>query len=379
MNAGKGLALFACMLLACGGGGGDGDVAPAPPLFETDLIIPENSIPCVDDDGNETTQCNHHGSTITVLPDGTVMAAWFTGDGEYSPDSRLVWSVRSPGPDGTWSDWKVLFDEPDVPEGNPVLHYDPVSGELWLFYVRVVGANWNFSQIMLIRSDDLGETWSEPATLRTKTGWMTRNHPIRLSDEEILLPCYDETFFVPTYLFSRDDFTEAWEEVQPPDEVFFASMGQIQPTVIERTDGSLFALLRNGNLDPVGHALEATSLDAGRTWTLPQGSAIPNPGAAMEMTRLPSGAVMAVFNNSKENRWPLSVALSDDEGETWPFVADIVDSCGGGSGCPYPSIAVDPTDGSAWISYTHGRRTIGWVHLNEAWVRAQSGTLATAD
>jgi predicted neuraminidase len=95
----------------------------------------------------------------------------------------------------------------------------------------------------------------------------------------------------------------------------------------------------------------------------------------MDMTRLASGAVMAVFDNSPNSRVPLAVALSDDDGRTWSAVANVVTVCGDGE-CSYPSLAADPTDGSAWITYTHARQTIGWVHVSEAWVRQKGDVFA---
>jgi len=349
------------------------DLPTLPPLFETGLVIPPDSIPCTAADGTPTNACNHHGSSVAVMPDGTVLAAWYTGLGEYSKDSRIVGSRKAPGQ--PWTGWTVLFDEPNVPEGNPVIWVDDTTGQLWLFYIRVVGSSWNDGQVMMIRSADGGLAWSQPATLRADLQWMTRNHPLRLSDGEVLLPCYNETLFTPSWLASRDGFTSKWDEITPPDATLVYYLGQIQPSVIERPDGSLFAEMRNGNVSFKGHAIEVTSTDQGRTWSEPVASPIPNPGGAMDMTRLPSGAVMAVFDNSPTDRIPLAVALSDDNGQSWSAVANVVTGCDGGE-CSYPSLAADPTDGSAWITYTYARHTIGWAHVSEAWIRQKGDHFA---
>jgi predicted neuraminidase len=51
-------------------------------------------------------------------------------------------------------------------------------------------------------------------------------------------------------------------------------------------------------------------------------------------------------------------------------VADVRDDCPSPGACSYgyPSIAQDPTDDTLWISYTHNRQTIGWVHVSERWI-----------
>ncbi len=350
------------------------ELPPAGPVFEKGLVLPLDSIPCTAKDGLPTNACNHHGSSVAVQADGTVLVAWYTGLGEYSMDSRIVWARKAPGEEA-FGEWSVLYDEQTVPEGNPVLHVDDRTGDLWLFYVKVDGTSWNDGLIRLIRSTDGGAHWSPPQTLRSERNWMTRNHPIRLPSGEMLLPCYNETFYVPTFLISQDDFQSRWEEVSPPEETLLLYLGQIQPTVILRDDDSLFALMRNSDGPHPGHAIQSISTDDGRTWTEGAANPLPNPGAAMEMVRMPSGAVMATFNNHPEARLPLAVALSDDQGATWSAVANVVEACESGE-CSYPSIAVDPTDGTAWVTYTHARRSIGWVHVSEAWVRAKGDALA---
>ena len=130
------------------------DVPPAPPLFERGQVIPPNSLPCLEADGTETLSCNHLGSVVSVEADGTVLLVWYHGKHEKSKDSRIVWSRRPPG--GVFGPVEVLFDAPDLAEGNPAIwvHED---GTLYLFFVTVLGESWNDAEIRLIRSEDRGE------------------------------------------------------------------------------------------------------------------------------------------------------------------------------------------------------------------------------
>jgi len=347
------------------------------PLNEHGLIVPLDAIPCLDWDTGEVLQtgCNHHGSSVWVEADGTVRVAWYHGKGEKSKDSRVLWAAKPPGRD--WQPWSVLYDDPGRAEGNPVLWRSEKTGELVLFFVTLYGDTWDDGKIRAIRSPDGGATWSAPVTIRETLGWMTRNKPLRLTTGELLLPTYDEALYVPSFLISADDFVADWLEVPFAGADLVAHPHQIQPTVIERDDGSPFALLRNTNPVVPQYAWEMASSDAGRSWGAASASVIPNSSASLEMVRARRGVVALTFNNSVAGRCPLAVALSDDEGRTWSAVANVLDACvaqGGSYG--YPSIAEDPTDGSFWVSYTHDRRTIGWVHVTEAWIRAHPAPLA---
>jgi len=353
------------------------EVVPAPtePVYEKGLIVPPGTIPCHTREGVDTNACNHHGSSVEVLNNGTVVAAWYHGLAEKSKDSRILWSSLDPG--GTWSEPEVLFDDPGYAEGNPVIWANDLTGELVLFFVTILGESWNDAQIRMISSIDNGSTWSDVKVLREEWHWMTRNHPLRLQNGELLLPCYDEFLYAPSFMYSGDDFASEWEESEQDAVFLFDHMAMIQPTVIQRNDGALFAMMRNTGNGPKT-ARTMTSGDQGRTWSAPEWSDVPNDNNSIEMESLVGGRVMVVFNNSRTGRFPLGAALSEDEGATWVAVGHLNDECEGGSGCSYsyPSLARDPTDRSVWVTYTHNRDTIGWVHVNEPWLLQQDEVFA---
>ena len=352
------------------------DIPPPPkdPIFVRGQVIPPNSLECTDlPTGNQTTNCNHHGSSVAVTADGTVLVVWYHGMNEKSKDSRIVWSKRPPG--GEFGPAEVLFDQPEVAEGNPAIwvHED---GTFFLFFVTILGESWNDAELRLMRSGDGGETWSDVQVLRSDWGWMVRNHPIRMSNGELLLPVYDETLYIPAFMISADDFATDWFEIAFGDDPqqLVDHLSMIQPTAIERDTGEIFTISRNTNSSHK-MALEMTSPDFGRTWTPGVTSQIPNDSTGIEMTRLLSGRTVLAFNNTTSGRYPLSVALSDDGGKTWPVVTDVDGPCEPGHGCShgYTSVAQNPTDQSIWVTFTDERDTIGWVHFNEAWLLGQEG------
>ena len=342
------------------------------PFFEKGLVVPPNSIPCKQDGtGAETYTCNHHGSTIAELPDGSVAIVWYQGFGEKSLDSRIIWSRLAPGA-AEWPAPVTLYDDPARAEGNPAIWVGN-DGVLFCFFVTVFGSTWDEAYIRMVTSSDGGETWSDPVNLRAQYTWMARHRPLRLSDGRLILPLYNETSALPVFIYSSDEFA-TWQEQQLPDLGAYLAdhAGQIQPALIQRADGTVVAITRDGTSVHRIHTM--TSTNNGRNWTKSVPTPLPNSGTSVDWAKLLDGHVAVAYNNSPVDRFPLSVAVSDDEGETFAHNRDINSECAAPGTCSYhyPSIMQSRRDGTIWISYTHNRETIGWIHTNEAWLRLQT-------
>jgi hypothetical protein len=76
------------------------------------------------------------------------------------------------------------------------------------------------------------------------------------------------------------------------------------------------------------------SSDFGRTWTEPERTVLPNNNASIRAIKLRSGRIAMVFNPVSANddpnltvwpkkRYPVTIALSKDEGKTWPYMRKI--------------------------------------------------------
>ena len=337
------------------------------PLYTKGLILPVNSLPCIPvSTGVEQTRCNHHGSTVAELPDGTVAALWYHGEEEKSKDSRLVWSRLAPG-ETSWTWPEVVFDDPDLSEGNATLWVGE-DGTLYIFFVTIFGNGWDETHVRLMRSHDNGATWDTPVTLREQYCFNVRHRPLRLANGELLLPLYHECLGLPVFMRSGDDFQTWTEEYDTSGAYLMNHVGQIQPALIGLPDGKLACITRDGTATRRIKRMESS--DYGKTWTesLPLG--LPNAGTSVDWVRLLDGHVVVVFNNDPDRRFPLTVALSRDEGKTFVAVRDIVTDCEEGGDCShhYPSIMQSQRDGTIWVTYTHKRETIGWVHFNEAWL-----------
>ena len=298
---------------------------------------------------------SHHGSTIEALSDGSLLAAWYSGAHEKAEDVAIFGSRLLPGADA-WTTPEILHDTPDRSEGNPVLFEMP-DHVLWLFFVTIEGDSWNDCPIYAKTSTDHGQTWGEPFYIREEKKWMTRNKPIVLSDDRILLPLYDESLFQCHFMIS-DDNGATWNKWG-----MIKQFQSLQPTVIERDNGDLYCMMRNAASQEIWESL---SRNKGETWKNARLSSLPNPGSAVDMVQLANGHIALAFNNSYERRNPLSIALSEDEGRTWSYIRNVeADDSGSYS---YPAIIQD-SDGIIHLTYTYRRASIKHVAFNEAWIK----------
>ena len=336
------------------------------PYFDKGFILPPDSLECIPvDTGVPQLNCNHHGSTVAELEDGTIAALWYHGEHEKSLDSRLVWSKLEPG-NTNWTWPEVIFDDPNLSEGNATL-WKHEDGTLYIFFVTIFGDGWNQAKIRLMTSVNDGVSWSSPIFLRNQYCWNVRHRPARLPNGDLLLPLYNECLAYPVFMRSSDDFITWSEEAHFSLDYFLGHLGQIQPALIVLPNGTVAAITRDGF--PTHRIKKMTSEDNGATWTSSQSIGLPNSGTSVDWVRLNNGHVVVVFNNDPQRRFPLTVALSIDEGETFTALRNINDECDG-ENCSYsyPSIMQSSIDGTLWVTYSFERSTIGWVNFNEVWL-----------
>ena len=177
-----------------------------------------------------------------------------------------------------------------------------------------------------------------------------------------------------------DDGGRRWTEHPVP-----GTRGRVHPSVVDLGGGELVAFFRSRAADRI---YASRSSDGGRTWTPAERTVLPNNNASIQAAGLGDGRVAMVFNHYSANddpdvavwptrRYPLTVALSEDEGETWPWMRHI-DRGDGFFGsanepanrvCAYPSVVAGP-DGAIHVAYSYrGRQCIKYVRVTEAWIR----------
>lgn len=311
-----------------------------------------------------------HCATLTVLPDRSLLTAWFGGAYETSTDVVILASRRK-SPEESWSSPSVIAEMPGYALGQPVYLVRP-DGELWLFFVVIANpepppsstsfnimppiAAWTSAQPYWQRSFDAGHTWTNPEHLLNYPGLMFRSRPLVLPGR-IIVPVYDENTWESRMLISDDDGRSWWltDPISSPP-------GNIHACLVKLSDGRLLAYLRTGGQG--GYIWRTESPDEGETWSAPTPTALPNPNSGIDLLRLRSGRLLLAFNNSKTLRTPLNVALAEED-EHWSWIQTIEDEPGEFS---YPTL-VQTDDEQIHMVYTYRREHIQYACFTEAWLR----------
>ena len=264
--------------------------------------------------------------------------AFFRRD-EQQAGKLVLAGTMSDDHGGTWSQPTVLLDSPDGHDYDPsIMAIGPrviVSATTTPLNESAITT----SRIIAVRSEDSGRTWSKPFEIPTGRRYTSGkiNNGIVLKDGTALLgytweknldtgriqslATEGEMEEVNAVLLSLDE-GRTWTSSESvglatrrADTSVTAINGLCEPALVECEDGSVFMLSRTGLTNLYG----ARSTNGGRRWSEPYQTSLVshNAPAAMCKFRGEKSGVLAVWNNSPEHRWPLSVAASFDGCRTW--------------------------------------------------------------
>ncbi|MBC7093147.1 exo-alpha-sialidase [Candidatus Bipolaricaulota bacterium] len=317
-----------------------------------------------------------HAPSLCELPAGELLLAFYAGSREGAPDS-VVLGARFDPKRSAWSPPEVWVDVPGRAPANPRVFLGP-DGAVWLLVGLNYGPRWcsGDTYLFLKRSLDFGHTWHDLELFWEQKGILGKNKPLHLG-AVWLLPVEWEREWSAAFLRSEDNGT-TWEVVGDLGKEAGAHL--IQPAVVPLTDGRLMAYMRSQE-----HRIFASySYDMGKTWTRPQSTPLPNNNSGIDMVRLRSGNLVLAFNPTTPvpglaklhqgwpavmpagfdawgPRTPLVVALSPDEGKTWPCQLTLEEGPGEFS---YPAIIQDG-QGIIHVAYTYNRKAICHVQVTE--------------
>jgi len=310
-----------------------------------------------------------HGSTVLALPNGDVLAAWYAGTREKARDVAILCARKPLG--GEWGPALVVADTPGKSEGNPVL-FLLEEGDIWLFYQTMhgsgegrtqLGTGWTTCDIKRKRSADGGLSWSEDEIVVGELGYCTRSKPVMLPNGDIVLPIHDARRWTSLMLISADN-GYSWRFSQEIDVGAGFNRGNVEPTLLLRRDGSLLCYMRSGASEGMW---QCESTDGGWTWSPPELTGLPNPDSAAELLGLQSGHALLAFNNTREGRTPLTLALSKDDARSWFALRDVETEPGEYS---YPAL-VQARNESIHLTYTYRRTHIRHLEFAEEWLLSE--------
>ncbi|MEN8202426.1 MAG: sialidase family protein [Bacteroidota bacterium] len=207
------------------------------------------------------------------------------------------------------------------------------NGNIALFYLRKNSTS-DCIPYMRISTDEAG-SWGEAIRCIQDEAYYVLNNDraVQLKSGRILLPVANHSWGQYREFRSRariecfysDDRGRSWyrsAEAENPEEVISQ-----EPGVVELKDGSILLFCRTD----AGVQYTSRSEDGGQTWSSLQPSRISSPLSPASVERIPStGDLLAVWNNNlskkeglRQNRTPLTMAISKDEGRSWERVKNI--------------------------------------------------------
>lgn len=262
-----------------------------------------------------------HASSILRLDDGSFLATWFGGTKEKNDDVG-IWLVS-----GTHGNWTAPVEIAKIREDahwNPVLSKSP-DGKIFLFFK--VGKQIPSWETWYKVSTDNGKTWSEAKELVAgdKGGrGPVRNKMIILSDGKWIAGASHEEGQWDAFVDISTDNGATWKKTDyvKLDRTQLKGKGVIQPTLWESAAGKVHMLLRSTD----GAIYRSDSEDGALTWSPAYKTDLPNPNSGIDLTKLDDGTLVLAYNPDTANwgsRSPISLAVSHDNGKTWPKVLDI--------------------------------------------------------
>jgi predicted neuraminidase len=281
-----------------------------------------------------------HASTVVSPGKGTYLVAWFGGSHDKHDDVG-IWMAKG---DGTaWTEPRVVAKVRNDPHWNPVLHRDR-DGQLILFFK--VGKQIDHWETWIQYSKDGGESWTAPTELVAgdKGGrGPVRNHLTILSDGTWLAPASHELKKVWNAFVDRStDQGKTWERTPyfEIDRKLIPGEGIIQPTAWESAPGKVHLLLRSS----AGKIARTDSNDGGKTWASVYLTDLPNNNSAIEVAHL-GGEKLALLYNPVEGNWGdrniIELAISLDNGKTWPVRHTVEETPDPDGEFSYPSLILD--------------------------------------
>ncbi|HTO02674.1 MAG TPA: sialidase family protein [Opitutus sp.] len=306
----------------------------------------------------------NHAPNVAVMPDGSLLASWFSGAFEGDVHQVILGAKSSDG-GRTWEVAEQIVDIPRTSDFDPAFAIKNnkvvllLAAGRWNRYPwvgeravenKLVGLD--SYRLYVVTSDDSGATWSEPQMTLDRRGF-SRGNGIVLRDGKILFPVYDDVGggkWTTSILRSRDDgMTGQWSGA------LNAADGKAggEPAIVELDNGSVLVATRSRD----GRVWFAESPDAGDTWGEPYASEFDAATSSHALLRTKSGRVFLAYNACKPpERTALSLREYDQRAKKWSDPFTIVNAPprapdAWGSQVSYPSLA-EAQDGALILVWT---------------------------
>jgi predicted neuraminidase len=335
---------------------------------KSDAIIHEEII------SNEISNFDCHTSNIIELDSNSYLAVWKGGPGIGLSNIDIkqnvgIWAAKREN--NIWGRPFQIVSSYETVCWNPIL-LKLNDNELILFYR--MGFTPRRSASFIKRSFDNGISWSEAEILPAGIYGPTLARPLLTKDGKIIAGSSisvgetssksDSSQATACWVEISDDRGQNWEKygpIQIPDRHF----GPIEPVLFYTKENNLAMICRDraNKVGKLGYVHRAISYDDGKHWTSFEKTNLPNPDSGLSIIDLKNGKLLLFYNHSHTNRYPLSIAISEDSGKSWNKLFDIETKSG-----EFPSAILDK-DGLIHLTYavknsSDKQRSIKYIQIN---------------
>lgn len=306
----------------------------------------------------------NHAPQLCWLNPELLACVWMAGGQEGTAGMGIYLSLLAAGL-GRWSDPQLVSQDPERSEQNPLLFV--AAGHLHLIHTAQrsrslsdpfweAGSSFSMQWTAQLRHQTLALSALDPADPVSwgPSAWTSAAHlidepafcrhpPVQRLDGCWLLPIYRSLEAGGAFghdhsqvLLLRPDGSAA----APGNHLFAVpeSTGRVHGSIVPSADGShLLQFFRSRLADRV---YLSRADQQGEQWSEPEASQLPNNNSSIQARRLASGRLALIYNrfcfapdpsapqswgeaNWPRTRWPLSVAISADDGQTWPWIRDL--------------------------------------------------------
>ena len=266
-----------------------------------------------------------HAASIVELPDKRLFAVWFGGSREGSSDVRIYGVAGAPDGDKTlWGEARAITSPKETTAsqarwarklGNPVLLPSPFGREPQMIYVSVTLGGWATSRLNLL---NLSAQPASSVQLTTSPFFnmstLVKGVPVLFDNGDTGVPVYHEMAgkFPELLVLAPDG------KVRRKIRMDYGRRA-LQPVLVVENATRAIALMRDGSGNP-SRVWRSETSDAGRTWTTLESTDLPNPNSAIAATRFDDGRLLAVANDTEQERLRLSLLVSEDRGRHWRVI-----------------------------------------------------------
>ncbi|MDI6704221.1 MAG: sialidase family protein [bacterium] len=248
---------------------------------------------------------------ITKLEDGDLLVVFREGKQHIGPGSEIV-LIRSKDKGESWSERQVIYSHPFLDARDPSITQIQDGRLIVNFFILDLIAK--KAETWIIRSSDNGYTWEEPIRVEIPfRGGATSSRVIELPDRCLLLPMYGKygngaISFVAKSMNGGD----TWGDVSIIARRIRGRVEYYEPSLLYLSRGNIIAMIRSSITG--GYLYQSESLDYGNTWSDPKKTDIW--GHPADLLQLKDGRILCTYGYRK-SPFGIRGVISEDQGRTW--------------------------------------------------------------